>query len=222
MSGKSTVDDWKSGLNHLVKWRGKPRPKESQERAWRIVDAFLEFTGPKGSVLDIGCGRGDFGRRAGFDGYVGIDPIPCKTTEFRFVQGVGEHLPFGGSTFDCVTTMATLDHCLSPGDVVEECRRVLKDSGRLFIHLQVTRSDVRFKTGRLLHYLRNLDFRSLFSSLRQNVGAIGPSKGESCAEYGHVHSFTERSLLGLVSRSLTVEKSKCIDQDMFIVAGKNR
>ena len=219
MSGKVTKDQWKSSLNHFKDHRASYLTEETLKRGKVLLEEFVKFTEPSGAVLDIGCGSADYGRFCRFKDYVGVDPIAHRTTEFPFVQGVGEHLPFKNGTFDCVVTMATLDHCLDPAQVLAELRRVLKENGRLFVWMQVIRTDARFKTRRMLHYLKTLDFRSLAGSLGANIDAL-IREDEDIKNYGHVHSFTERSLIDLVSDTFEVAKTEWRNQSVFIVAGR--
>ena len=217
---KASLEQWKSSLKTFTERKSTYITDESLKRGKLILEDFVRFSNPTGSVLDIGCGSGDFGRYSSFDGYVGIDPIAYHTQEFPFTMGVGEHLPFRDNTFDCVVTMATLDHCLEPERVVEESKRVLKDSGRLFVFLKVSRTSPTYKIRRAFSYLKALDFSSLFRSIGGNISLVSRHGNEPCLEYGHTRSFTEKTLPALISESLRVVKTKWHDQDAFIVAQK--
>ena len=63
--------------------------------------------------------------------FVGIDPRPRgrASAAFRFVQGIGEYLPFADGSFDRVLFATSLDHVLSPVRSLSEARRVLARTG---------------------------------------------------------------------------------------------
>lgn len=158
MHDKGTVEHWKSQLEMFRKSEDVYLTEDSENRNRLLYEDFIRFTSPSGLVLDIGCGSGDFGRCIDFRNYIGIDPIVCRTKDFHFVQGVGEYIPFKDATFNCIVTLQALDHCLNPARVLEECKRLLQDSGRLFIWLKATRTKPEYKIRRAIQYLRALDF----------------------------------------------------------------
>ena len=100
-------------------------------------------------VLDVGSGYGgrsvkflEYGARA----VVGLEVDTEKVASGRafaeargvadratFVVGVGEALPFEDASFDLVTSFDTLEHVVSPGDVLSESRRVLRPDGLLAV-----------------------------------------------------------------------------------------
>lgn len=111
--------------------------------------SFLErfypnFKGKK--ILDLGCGRGDFlleCSKRGLD-VIGLDVNPkyikiceekLKENNFKvnIVDGRGEKIPFPDETFDFINCSEVLEHTDSPLKVLEECYRVLKKDGCIFI-----------------------------------------------------------------------------------------
>jgi ubiquinone/menaquinone biosynthesis C-methylase UbiE len=121
----------------------------------RLVGSFLNArtrhllemadVGPGDAVLDVGCGSGVhvklFAPRC--RSIVGIDyssqmiataeshcrDLPARNWEFRV--GDAHDLPFPDASFDCILNVGLLDYVASPQRVLEECRRVLKDDGRI-------------------------------------------------------------------------------------------
>jgi demethylmenaquinone methyltransferase/2-methoxy-6-polyprenyl-1,4-benzoquinol methylase len=100
-------------------------------------------------VLDVGTGTGLLAREivhllGSSDGVVGLDPswkmmaAGRRELNLRFVQGLGERLPFPDAHFDFVTMGYALRHLPDLDDTFEEYRRVLKPSGRLLL-LEITR-----------------------------------------------------------------------------------
>lgn len=85
--------------------------------------------------LDIGCGplKRPVYMLPGMN-FIGVDPdLGFQRRGFPFVQTMGEYLPFQDGGFGCATIMTTLDHALSPDQMVAEAHRVLKPTGYLFV-----------------------------------------------------------------------------------------
>lgn len=57
--------------------------------------------------------------------------------DIRWIQGVGEDLPFENNYFDIVITTNTLDHTMNPKKVLCEIARVLKENGTLMVSVDV-------------------------------------------------------------------------------------
>jgi demethylmenaquinone methyltransferase/2-methoxy-6-polyprenyl-1,4-benzoquinol methylase len=100
-------------------------------------------------VLDVGTGTGLLAREMvhvlGTSGrVVGLDPswrmmaAGRRRLSVRFVQGVGERLPFADKNFDFLTMGYALRHVPDLDQTFEEYRRVLKPGGRLLL-LEITR-----------------------------------------------------------------------------------
>jgi demethylmenaquinone methyltransferase/2-methoxy-6-polyprenyl-1,4-benzoquinol methylase len=100
-------------------------------------------------VLDVGTGTGLLAREIvhllGSSGrVVGLDPswnmmaAGRRELNLRFVQALGERLPFPDMHFDFVTMGYALRHVHDFDQTFEEYRRVLKPGGRLLL-LEITR-----------------------------------------------------------------------------------
>ncbi len=87
-----------------------------------------------GSLLDLGCGRGEFLRafsRVGFRAQ-GIDrqhSAHVNELPFERVDFEKEALPFGDDSFDIVFNKSVLEHIRDVSPLLGECRRVLKPGG---------------------------------------------------------------------------------------------
>jgi 2-polyprenyl-3-methyl-5-hydroxy-6-metoxy-1,4-benzoquinol methylase len=116
-------------------------------RRFREVDA--EIHAPPGSrILDIGSAWGFHVlalRRLGFRVFgldLIVDQFPVgqaiagfNSIEFPVLGGDAAALPFGGGSFDCVTMVETMEHIYSTDRpaALSECRRVLRNGGRLIL-----------------------------------------------------------------------------------------
>ena len=98
-----------------------------------------------GAVFELGCGGGinqAFYDPAKVTSYAGMDPS-AKGLEYTreaaqaqgrdadIREGVGEAIPFGDASFDCVVCTFTLCSVGDPGQVLRELHRVLRPGGRL-------------------------------------------------------------------------------------------
>jgi SAM-dependent methyltransferase len=140
------------------------------ERLWRPLFAPLLMAGrrdeqaialqmlelqPGDSVLDVGCGPGNFTRafaRACFDGLaVGLDASRTMLDQaareqnppnVRYVRGNAAALPFPDATFDAVCCFAALYFIADPYGAIDEMVRVLAPGGRLALLSSVSRGPV--------------------------------------------------------------------------------
>jgi SAM-dependent methyltransferase len=140
-----TSNDWQVWERHLQKFQARreqriahPDPvTQLAQKQSRPLRPFAKFTGiTEGTVLDVGCGPGKF--RLNFDPsrvtYVGLDPIVLpEVTDFPFVHGLAEYLPFRTSTFSHIVVLAALDHFREVDRFFDEARRTLMPGGRLHI-----------------------------------------------------------------------------------------
>lgn len=140
-----TTPDWQVWEKHLEKFQGRREERIAHrdlvtrlaEKKSRPQHAFASFTRiTEGTVLDVGCGPGKF--RFNFDPskvtYVGLDPIALPAvSDFAFVRGLAEYLPFKAGTFTDIVVLAALDHFRDIGRFLDETRRTLKPNGRLHL-----------------------------------------------------------------------------------------
>ena len=99
----------------------------------------LEKAGPRGPLLDVGCGGGLFLRLmaargvavAGLD--FSIDAAVCawRANGVPATCGSLSHAPFGSGTFACITMFHVLEHLYDPGSHVVAARDLLRPEGRL-------------------------------------------------------------------------------------------
>ncbi len=102
-----------------------------------VVSKFSSL--PKGRVLDLGCGNGDYAKRLkdlGFDVIAGDIDI----AKFRYKNEIEFHhfditkeLPFPTDYFDYVLFMEVVEHLRNPYVVMPEINRIIKKNGALIL-----------------------------------------------------------------------------------------
>ncbi|MBI4685927.1 MAG: class I SAM-dependent methyltransferase [Nitrospirae bacterium] len=94
----------------------------------------------KGSILDVGCGRGlflDIMRKDGWD-VAGVEfdeataSYAKKVYDINVVSGDPEEWGFSSENFDVIIISHVLEHLHNPAQMIKECRRLLKKNG-LFV-----------------------------------------------------------------------------------------
>ena len=106
-----------------------------------LLEATVDIlrTLPKGKVLDIGCGDGDYSRRLkdlGFDVVAGdVDEKRFKQTrDIKFMYcDITKKLPFADGQFDYVLLMEVVEHLRNPYEVFLEINRIIKKDGFLIM-----------------------------------------------------------------------------------------
>jgi 2-polyprenyl-3-methyl-5-hydroxy-6-metoxy-1,4-benzoquinol methylase len=107
-----------------------------------------------GRLLDVGCGNGDFLRAmrdygwevAGLD----LDPKAIEACRDRGIEAACGTLDTAGlpeASFDAVTLGHVIEHFHDPIAALEECRRVLKPGGSLFLETPNILSAGRVRWG---------------------------------------------------------------------------
>lgn len=102
------------------------------------------------TVLDIGCGaagKSVYYASAGAEKVYGTDIVShykkaaetlakekCLLEKFEFKLCDAKNLDFAEETFDTIIMNDSMEHVAEPEEVLEECFRVLKPKGRLFIN----------------------------------------------------------------------------------------
>ena len=99
-----------------------------------------------GTVLDVGCGRGDDARLFATWGnqVTGVDIATnpqwhiAKSANLNFLKSNGENLSFKDHSFDLVFSKDVLHHTSNPKKMLEEARRVCKKKG-LIVFVEANR-----------------------------------------------------------------------------------
>jgi len=161
-----------------------------------------QLAGAGGSVLDMGCGGGAFSRLLKkmrpdlliYGGDVNRASLSRARQGFKgteFVYADIYNIPFSSNSFDAVIILDLLEHLDSPGDALEEVRRVLKPNGILY--LSVPLEGDRSNLVGLLYYVFNLNLKSRTGHLqlftRQQIFYLLQGSGFSIKSYWHIFHF---------------------------------
>lgn len=125
------------------------------EKGKDTIKNYLEKTTPeemfKGKdVLDIGCGGGGktvYYASLGVNKIIGLEILEKYKDEaeslarekgvegkFQFITGDASMMPFPEGTFDTIIMNDAMEHVEYPLEVLNECLRVLKEGGRLYVN----------------------------------------------------------------------------------------
>ena len=113
----------------------------------RLLNNCLEKLPPGARVLDVGCGTGEYVRRATELGFLasGIEPAEAmrkvaleKNPSSTILDGIATALPFPDNTFDLVICIEVLRylHREDNRQALREMHRVLAPGGRMFSDLR--------------------------------------------------------------------------------------
>ncbi|MGQ9657379.1 MAG: class I SAM-dependent methyltransferase [Fimbriimonadales bacterium] len=134
--------------NHRFGMRERPASMLGVLVAWLMPNyrALLNAGGrhlpkrPKGRLLDVGCGNGDFlqlAQRAGWQA-VGVEPDP-KAVAIARARGLTVHhggletLSAESETYDGITMNHVIEHVHDPRTTLTHCYRLLKPGGWLWL-----------------------------------------------------------------------------------------
>ncbi len=129
------LTDNKGTTSHAVGARSRESaPRNTHAKVYELLQAHMT----SGNVLDIPCGSGAFLRRLQQGAYTcygaDIAAHPAIPREATFVQtNMNDTLPFDDDRFDAVVSIEGIEHIRRPFDFVNECARILKPGGLLFL-----------------------------------------------------------------------------------------
>jgi 2-polyprenyl-3-methyl-5-hydroxy-6-metoxy-1,4-benzoquinol methylase len=171
-----------------------------------------ELIGGKGSLLDIGAGRGELLKVACDSGWevTGIEPsaqFAAQATSFSGVTVRVESLEdckFPDASFECVILSGVLEHLYNPNQTMREIARILRCNGVVFIDVPNERG-LYFKVGNLYQKLRGRDW----------VVNLAPTFSPF-----HVFGFSPRALRALLAKySLTPVRWRVYAGSPLVPAG---
>ncbi|HVR85250.1 MAG TPA: class I SAM-dependent methyltransferase [Planctomycetota bacterium] len=137
------MDTGPDGLKRLYRHRFDEASREAKQRLWKIlVESFFQkYLKPDASVLDLGCGFGEFLNHARCARRVGVDLNPEATRYLakgvEFLPGdVCQPTPLPDASIDLVFSSNLMEHLPSKESAEQmllEARRVLKPGGQVVL-----------------------------------------------------------------------------------------
>jgi len=135
-----------------------------------------------GSLLDLGCGSGDFllqAQQAGWQALgIDLDNRACEVARgkgLRVINAGVEHLAELEEKFDCLFCSHILEHTYDPNRVLQLMKAVLKPGGKILLSLPNAQSVFRYhfnKDWRGLEAPRHLAIPAA-SSLKRQLEELG-------------------------------------------------
>ena len=164
-------------------------PYAVKRSRYSVHDYASRLVGTGQRVLDVGCSDGAFGAdlvRAG-NALTGVDCEPTvpgnagyeNVFTADFERGLGSFFPRSGDQFDRILLLDRLEHLREPGNLLEDCRRLLNPRGKLIVSVP---NAVNF-TVRLL---------ILFGSFSYTDRGI--------LDWSHLRFFTRRTITDLLKK----------------------
>lgn len=142
-------------LEHAKYVRAYANPKYRMGQT-RMDDTLRDLQAlPRGSLLDVGCGRGEIlahAERLGFAPVQGVEMVPALIDGRRVVRGEAHALPFPDQSYDVVTLFDVIEHLL-PGDDELACREMARVARRAIL-LTANNKTSRNAIGEELHVNR--------------------------------------------------------------------
>jgi 2-polyprenyl-3-methyl-5-hydroxy-6-metoxy-1,4-benzoquinol methylase len=153
----------------------------------------LKSKNKSGKILDVGCAQGmflDMARNTGWETF-GVDVSEYASNYAReklnlnVFTGELQAAHFPPSSFDVVTLWDTAEHLPDPRQVLDECSRVLKDDGLLYL--------VTIDEDSLMPSLAKLIYKSSRGAIKKPVALLHPVH--------HVSHFSKTTLLRALETS---------------------
>jgi SAM-dependent methyltransferase len=137
-----------------------------------------EGTQPGARILDIGAGESKYRPFFPACDYLGID-LAVGEADFSHLDAIADAhwIPFVDGCADLVLLMVVLEHVQNPLQVLQECRRVLRERGKLVALVPLTRPEhqaphdfFRYTRYGAAHLMRQAGFR--IDHLEPSNGAL--------------------------------------------------
>lgn len=206
---------YQSQYYHLIRQGGRAptlrrlmagAEQEEFEKSWLQTTLYADIgyvlgqSAPGHSVLDIGCGTGEFLgylKENGFDP-VGIEPSAEATANveakgytvynFTLEEFVDYHKATGLDAFDTVTLLNVLEHVPQPIKLIEMCKTILKPGGLICLVVPNDYSEIQLAAQEKLDeppwwvavpdHINYFDFQSLHTLLKELGFTIIYSQGD--------------------------------------------
>ena len=186
-------------LHRAIDVASNPYAQHSEQASGELEfhDGFLDLCArsqPRGRILEVGCGTGEFVKRAlgrGFE-VVGLEVIDdLRAQVLRDSPGIRiESRPFGEvefepEAFDGVALWDVIEHLTEPGDALRRVHRFLKPGGHVGI--------ATLRHDSLLY--------AIYHGLRFTLPPVARRYGPRLYNPYHTYYFTKSSLRRLVEKA---------------------
>lgn len=111
----------------------RPKTDYPSKFANHLKDNYFKGTG---SLVDVGCGRGDMVHALSDVGFsaTGVDLSPtskefCKPHPFKICDLANDNLPFEDNSFNYIFSKSVIEHIRDPMPMIKETYRVMKEGG---------------------------------------------------------------------------------------------
>src|SRR6266581_7684501 len=133
-----------TGARGQLDWYGW-KARELEKRVFRWMG---ESDRAKAKVLEIGSGPIGIVSGLNWGERFAVDPlegfyknrdslVALRNPSVKFLEGVGEDLPFDDGMFSLAIVDNVIDHTRSPSRILEEVHRVLKSGGYMYLAVNV-------------------------------------------------------------------------------------
>ena len=130
------MTDKKDYIGVVYNEKDRPLTEYPDKLAKYLVKRYSILPGK--TILDLGCGRGEFLRgfiRIGLHGY-GVDQSNaakklCPGIEIKTADLERDKLPYDNNTFDYIYSKSVIEHFYFPEKLVQEIYRILKPGGSI-------------------------------------------------------------------------------------------
>lgn len=204
------LQNWNEVGNALlsIQRRGLPAHESVQKNwdHWLLLQSIGEIS--KGSeVLDLGCGNGFTLKLLATDGFQNLDgidshiPLRLRISRwlwswrnrtfrkpFRLHRGDFTEMHFPANKYDLAFSISVIEHGVRLAPFLEECHRVLKPNGLLFVtadywHPKISTNSADHAFGRAWHIFSKEEIeRFLFVAGKVGFHLVGQESVPPCAE----------------------------------------
>lgn len=139
----SKEENLKKHYEDAEHWERKIINKTEQKRKYKIAlkhsKILAKYIHKNNSILDIGCGSGDFLRqlkKEGFQALSGVEPNKAMQQSIKQELNIciyGDVSEIKQQKFDCISLVKVIEHLSDPSSVINRSNELLNENGLLFL-----------------------------------------------------------------------------------------